>query len=414
MISAGDEWDESIQHALASAQLVLLLVSPDFIASNYSYDNELAKALARDERGDVRIIPIIVRPADWHSAPFAHLQALPTGARAVTEWSNRDRAWADIAAGIRRVVSEAPTPSPTEDEDQDEDEGDELDTADDTDAGADDEDAAEARAAAMLSPEERRDRIVRLLPQAPGNTIDDLPKGFLALLLEPGDIRLLEDRLVADAPYMVAANAVQAIGMKADWEWTDRVVKSATSVERLVAYYAVAPDLRLRIHVIDALYKFDATEIPFDFLVERLAQDPVPVKAEVLSNLQFFVDKPYLRDLMHRQVVPLLHDFCTWPLRDSMYTAPMFGEQDFRYWVFRCLGGIGDAGSVPVIERYLEVNDWPLETLAEAANAHWDLTGSTQYIEVLRRAEVEGALGNTEHALAEMRRALGEAEPASD
>jgi hypothetical protein len=426
MISAGDEWDESIQHALASAELVLLLISPDFIASNYSYDNELAKALARDERGDVRIIPIIVRPADWHSAPFAHLQALPTGARAVTEWSNRDRAWADIAAGIRRVVSEAPMPSATEDED------DELDTADGTDAEDDadaraaatlspedrrgdaDDDDADARAAATLSPEERRDRIVRLLPQAPGNTVDDLPKGLLALLVEPGDIRLLEDSLVADAPYMVAANAIQAIGLRADWEWTDPVVKSATSVERLMAYYGLAPDLRLRIHVIDALFKFDATEIPFDFLVERLAQDVVPIKAEVLGSLQFFVQKPYLRDLMDSQVLPLLHEFCTWPLRDSMYTSTFFGEQDFRYWVFRCLGGIGNAQSAPVIERYLEVNDWPLATLAEAVNAHWDITGSTRYIDVLRRAEAEGELGNTEHALAEMRQALGETEPASD
>ena len=129
MISAGDEWDESIQHALASADLVLLLVSPDFIASNYSYDNELAKALARHERGDVRIIPIILRPADWHSAPFAHLQALPTGARAVTEWSNRDRAWADIAAGIRRVASEATVPSAPEDE------ANGVGAADGTDAG---------------------------------------------------------------------------------------------------------------------------------------------------------------------------------------------------------------------------------------------------------------------------------------
>jgi hypothetical protein len=117
---------------------------------------------------------------------------------------------------------------------------------------------------------------------------------------------------------------------------------------------------------------------------------------------------------MHHQVLPLLHQFCTWPMRDSMYTNTFFGEQDFRYWVFRCLGGIGNAESAPVIESYLEANDWPVATLAEAANAHWDITGTTRYIDVLRRAEAEGELGNTEHALAEMRQSLGEAEPASD
>ena len=91
-----------------------------------------------------------------------------------------------------------------------------------------------------------------------------------------------------------------------------------------------------------------------------------------------------------------------------MYSDEWQSEEDFRYWVFRCLGRIGNADSAPVIEEYLETHKWPIETLAEAANAHWDITGSTRFLPILRRAEAEEALGNTEHALREMERKLQE------
>lgn len=103
-ISAGTEWAGQIDRNLEEAQIILLLVSPDFIASDYCYDTEMMRAMERHEERSVRVIPIILRPCDWHSTPFGKLQALPRDAKPITSWSSRDEAFLDVAKGIRRVV----------------------------------------------------------------------------------------------------------------------------------------------------------------------------------------------------------------------------------------------------------------------------------------------------------------------
>jgi hypothetical protein len=103
-IGAGDEWADQIDEQLQRAQIVLLLVSPDFLASNYCFDIEMNAALARHATQQAIVIPIILRPCDWSGAPFASLQALPRDAKAVTLWPNQDAAFAEIAKAIREVV----------------------------------------------------------------------------------------------------------------------------------------------------------------------------------------------------------------------------------------------------------------------------------------------------------------------
>src|SRR5687767_9105482 len=76
-ITGGNDWAEEIDSHLADADVVLLLVSADFLASEYCYDIELARAMERHESGDARVIPVILRPCDWQAARFGHLQALP-------------------------------------------------------------------------------------------------------------------------------------------------------------------------------------------------------------------------------------------------------------------------------------------------------------------------------------------------
>lgn len=105
-ITPGSHWKGEIDLRLNASRLVLLLISADFISSDYCYDVELKCALKLHQMGEARVIPIILRPVDWHSAPFAKLQCLPKDARAITDWSNRDRAFAEIAKGIRKVVEE--------------------------------------------------------------------------------------------------------------------------------------------------------------------------------------------------------------------------------------------------------------------------------------------------------------------
>jgi tetratricopeptide (TPR) repeat protein len=105
-ISAGDDWATEIDENLDSARLILLLVSDDFMASDYCYSVEMERALERHERGEARVIPVILRPVDWESSPFGKLQALPKDGKPVVEWRPRDRAFKDIAQGIRKIIKE--------------------------------------------------------------------------------------------------------------------------------------------------------------------------------------------------------------------------------------------------------------------------------------------------------------------
>ncbi|MEM7794112.1 MAG: TIR domain-containing protein [Cyanobacteria bacterium P01_C01_bin.118] len=81
---------------LKRADIILLLISADFIASDYCYEIELQQAMERHQAGEARVIPIILRPADWQNTPFSELQAFPTNAKPITSWSDRDEAWLNV------------------------------------------------------------------------------------------------------------------------------------------------------------------------------------------------------------------------------------------------------------------------------------------------------------------------------
>ena len=104
-IDPGDHWDEKIAAELDRAQIILLLISADFLASRYISAVELRRALERERRGEVVVIPVIIKFADWDTSPFHHLQALPGNAKPITDWRNREEAFVDVAHGIRRVIS---------------------------------------------------------------------------------------------------------------------------------------------------------------------------------------------------------------------------------------------------------------------------------------------------------------------
>jgi hypothetical protein len=105
-ILPGTEWQGQLDRHLETAQIILLLISADFLASDYCYDIEMKRALERHEAGDARVIPIILRPVDnWDQSPFGKLQALPKGGKPITRWPNEDEAFANVAQGIRAVVA---------------------------------------------------------------------------------------------------------------------------------------------------------------------------------------------------------------------------------------------------------------------------------------------------------------------
>jgi len=102
----GEEWEQAIDTHLNTAHLILLLISPDFIASDYCYGKEMQRALERHQAGTCRVIPILLRPTYWEGAPFSHLQLLPTDARAITRWPDRDEAFEEVVAEINRTIKD--------------------------------------------------------------------------------------------------------------------------------------------------------------------------------------------------------------------------------------------------------------------------------------------------------------------
>jgi internalin A len=105
-IEAGNDWKEKIDENLERAGIILLLVSADFIASDYCFEREMKRALERQRNGETVVIPIIVRDVNWRIASFAGLQALPRNGQAVTKWTDKDSAWRDVSEGIERVAKE--------------------------------------------------------------------------------------------------------------------------------------------------------------------------------------------------------------------------------------------------------------------------------------------------------------------
>ena len=104
-IDVGEEWAKEIDRNLSSADIILLLVSASFIASKYCWSVEVKKALERHEKGEAKVIPVILRPCAWNITPFAKLQAAPTDAKPVTSWVDMDVALYDVAGKIERAVA---------------------------------------------------------------------------------------------------------------------------------------------------------------------------------------------------------------------------------------------------------------------------------------------------------------------
>jgi TIR domain len=103
-ILPGMEWDDAIAKELASADIILLLISVDFNNSQYIWDKELKIAMERHEKNEARVIPVILRTCDWGEMPYAKLQALPTGAKPISSFADKDEAYTDVAKNIRMVV----------------------------------------------------------------------------------------------------------------------------------------------------------------------------------------------------------------------------------------------------------------------------------------------------------------------
>ncbi len=109
-IPAGGSFASEIDTHLESASIVLLLVSPDFLASNYCYDIEMERALERHRLGLARVVPIILRPCDWQHSPLKDFQCLPRNGKPVIQWQYPDEAFHTITESLRSIIEQQARP----------------------------------------------------------------------------------------------------------------------------------------------------------------------------------------------------------------------------------------------------------------------------------------------------------------
>jgi hypothetical protein len=102
-IIAGQSWDDVIKTVFKSADIFIFLLSADTLASEYINSVELKIALERRAAGHSEIVPVILRPCLWEETVFQNMQVLPTSAKPVTTWSNKDEAFLDVANGLKKV-----------------------------------------------------------------------------------------------------------------------------------------------------------------------------------------------------------------------------------------------------------------------------------------------------------------------
>jgi hypothetical protein len=104
-IPAGDEIDAAIDEHINSDEIILLLISADFIASHYCFNREMARAMERHEAGEAQVIPVILRACDWEHPPLNKLKAVPLDGKPIVEWPHIDRAMLEVAQAVREAAT---------------------------------------------------------------------------------------------------------------------------------------------------------------------------------------------------------------------------------------------------------------------------------------------------------------------
>lgn len=103
-IEPGQDFAQTIDEHVNVDNIILLLVSSDFLNSDYCYTKEMERALERHEAADAIVIPVILRASDWHSAPFGRLQATPPDGKPITQWPDRDEAFMHVVQAVRKAA----------------------------------------------------------------------------------------------------------------------------------------------------------------------------------------------------------------------------------------------------------------------------------------------------------------------
>ncbi|WP_447603046.1 toll/interleukin-1 receptor domain-containing protein [Nitrospira sp. Nam80] len=103
-IVAGQTFDDEIDERLEKARIILLLVSSDFLASDYCSEREMSRALERHHKNEARVIPVIVHPCDWKNSQLGKLRATPRDGKPVSKYAHQDDAYMEIVDDLRSAI----------------------------------------------------------------------------------------------------------------------------------------------------------------------------------------------------------------------------------------------------------------------------------------------------------------------
>jgi hypothetical protein len=107
-IEPGTNWESEISDQLESANLILFLITEDFLASEYCFGVEVERALSRLKSGEVKVVPILLKPCLWKESLFSELQIIPRDAKAITSWPSPEEAFVEVATDLSKLVSGSP------------------------------------------------------------------------------------------------------------------------------------------------------------------------------------------------------------------------------------------------------------------------------------------------------------------
>lgn len=104
-IVPGQSWAKEINNNLDKSELIIFLISSDFLASDYSQDIEVKRAMELHAEGKTTLVPVILRNCDWENTAFGQFQALPLHGKPIKNWDDKDEAYFNIVKGIRNILS---------------------------------------------------------------------------------------------------------------------------------------------------------------------------------------------------------------------------------------------------------------------------------------------------------------------
>jgi hypothetical protein len=107
-IQPGTDWNTEISEQLAQANLIFLLVSEEFLASDYCFGVEVEAAMERVKEGSATVVPILLKPCLWDVSPFSNLQFVPRDSEPILSWDKPEEAFVKVAREIQALVTKAP------------------------------------------------------------------------------------------------------------------------------------------------------------------------------------------------------------------------------------------------------------------------------------------------------------------